>query len=262
MNDHFSMFSTLCDTLREATRILNSSTKPGHVKRAAQSTIDAVEPVAISLFDEEYAPILRARNVALASCAPGLARHVAQIINGKARLDEEHWRKIIVCSKPDHIDFLVREVVFPRAHALPLLERVLEGYVEFEATLHRAAMEDDDISLTSPDFQGLFTHCSRPEVAGSFLRTQIEYHPKQYAHFASKAAFNHDGELLVKLYLAGAEMPELRRDGRQDDFLKLVQSNHGKLKVLAELGSLEDVLSSSGRTIRFLHNISVHAKAA
>lgn len=249
LNPHFMLLQKLCETVQEANRILMRESARPHVARAAQATISAIEPIAITLLDEEYASVPRVRDAAYSSGSLALAKKITALSGARAVLIAETWRILLVNTSAAHVEALLENLVRPDNLALPLLERLHDGEEEYTALLARVSSLDAQANLQATSFHHLFalSHC--PGHAAIFLRHQVAAFPEKYRQVASDAVAAGNWNSAVQLFLAGAAMPkpDPRSQSAMTTFLSMIDSNHGKLAAIATLGTLEATLEKSAR---------------
>lgn len=242
LNPHVELLRAQCETLREAARVIHGERARGHVAKAAQATIAALEPLAADLVDEEFSAIPRVAEIIVSSCSVRVIDKLRQVEKGPLRVSGPQWCILLTSLDPTTIRTLLDGRLAPGGLSAPLLDRL--SVDDRHIPLIPVAAEADNFFDMQTDPAPLLFDVRRPDDIAGFLRTQVSRFEDGYLISATRAAQGGDLAWLTLLFLAGVDLRRI--EGRTDpDCAKIiakVSSNHGAMELRKLTGSLEEAL--------------------
>jgi len=242
LHPHVELLRAQCTALREVSRIIHVERPRPHVAAAARASVEAIEPLALALIDEEFAHVPRVAEIIVSSCSPLLVEKLSEIHGNPLLIKVSEWRTLLANSDPKALERMIDGTVKADNLACPLLDRL--SVDDTHLGLVPVAAKSDGFFNMTPDPVPILIDVRRPNEVASFLRVQVEAFPEDYLRAASRAARDGDIAWLALLFLAGVDLG--RVEGRPDpDCARIIakaSSNHGALELRAMIGSLEKAL--------------------
>lgn len=228
-----------------AGRILENKNTGPAAKGRARATIAALEQIFADLIDREMGKRDVIFTAVLHSNSIVLFERLRAVRSAPLTLAPKDWRSLLKASDPGRIkDLVERGIISADYGALVILRALIDGQTHLEPLLELLSTRDAEFPLHSTSFRDIIEGKVRVDLVAKFLRLQVQSFPEAYRQSASSCAHGGDPHHLVRLWLAGAEAPQPEQwhfeslHGLVED----MNSNHGRLRLMSLLGSLEAVL--------------------
>lgn len=259
MNGRFELLKAQCQLLRTANSNRMAFYQQPSLRRPCEQTIEAITPLAVDLFDEEFATIPRVQKEVLTCGSLPLMRKLKSMLAQAVIVDNSVWATILAQSDLTAVVTLLDEdIIEPRYLSYPLLEKIIEGRIEYVELIDRVARSDDQ-PMSRDTYHDLYYDTPHADDIARFLKISVASFPKMYDNDMYTSAIKDELDQVAILWLCGVKLyrPPAGRARQVSAFIDLVESNHGLMKAAAILGSLEDTLRQSARFTKLRASLSV-----
>jgi hypothetical protein len=266
----YSLIEQLCETLAECGRTESSKHANKFSLRKAQEIRGAVEPLAISCLDEEFADLPAVVRKVYGSGSLALVDHLENITDRTCILSDTDWSLLLHSVDPATLNALLDRRLSPNGAMLPMLREIRSGRTRLlEILLDRIApktpldaKEIDDI-LTIRWKKGAQ---KTVDVTAQLLRLQVQNHPAIISSEIASGLDERTGQLRATTMILAGLKPEIivsksavsTKQGQE--YVERITSGHGLISMHQACGPLEEFLTGQDKWVEWIAQRSAHQR--